>query len=67
VSDRLDQLSAAIAARLERVRGNLTDVEFATLVEDVARTAGKFEQFEQRHGDPPTMGPDSLARNRPAT
>jgi len=36
VSDRLDQLSAAIAAHLERVRGNLTDAEFATLVEELA-------------------------------
>jgi ATP-dependent protease HslVU (ClpYQ) peptidase subunit len=45
----LSQLRDTIAARLERVRGNLTDAEFATLVADVARTTRKFEQLEAHH------------------
>jgi len=56
MSDRSEHLSA-IAARLERVRGTLTAAEFARLVEDVARTARKFEQFEPRHSERLPDGP----------
>lgn len=33
-------------ARLDRVRGGMTDIEFAQLVTDVARTAERFAQIE---------------------
>jgi hypothetical protein len=49
VTYALSQLRDTIAARLERVRGNLTDAEFAKLVDDVARTTRKFEQLEAHH------------------
>jgi hypothetical protein len=48
---------AAIAARLERVRGTLTDEQFAALVEDVARTALRFEQLEVHHAERVASGP----------
>lgn len=60
MSQGFEQLSAEIAARLERVRGQLTDAEFATLVEDVARTAQRFEQFELRAGTRLTPVPGTL-------
>lgn len=39
---------AAIAARLPRVRRNLTDAEFAHLVAGIAMTAERFEEIEGR-------------------
>ena len=42
-------LRAALAARLERVRGGLTDAEFAHLVDDVMRTSERFEQIDADH------------------
>jgi hypothetical protein len=45
-SDRSRHKRVAIAERLERVRGNLTDAEFAQLVEDVARTAERFDEID---------------------
>ena len=53
----LSQLRGAITARLERVRGNLTDAEFAKLVDDVARTARMFEQLEAGHSEPTASEP----------
>jgi hypothetical protein len=48
-NERYQQLLAAIAARLDRVRGGLTDTEFAQLVADVARTAERFAQIDAGH------------------
>jgi hypothetical protein len=45
-NERHQQLLATIAARLDRVRGGMTDAEFAQLVGDVARTAGRFAQID---------------------
>ena len=45
-NERHQQLLAAIAARLDRVRGGMTDAEFAQLVGDVARTAARFSQID---------------------
>jgi len=44
--ERHQQRLAAIAARLDRVRGGMTDTEFARLVGDVARTAARFTQID---------------------
>ena len=44
--ERHQQLIAGIAARLDRVRGGMTDAEFAQLVTDVARTAQRFTQID---------------------
>ena len=48
MSDRTEQLRAAFAARLERVRGAMSDDEFARLVDDVLRTAQRFEEIDER-------------------
>jgi hypothetical protein len=45
---RLDDVKATLAARLQRVRGNMSEAEFAALVDDVARTAERFEEIEAR-------------------
>ena len=54
--DRHEQLSTLIAARLERVRGNLTNEEFARLVADVTQTALRFEELEARERLTPLPG-----------
>lgn len=48
MSERFDQLKAALSARLERVRGSMTDDEFGQLVADITRTAQRFEEIEAR-------------------
>ena len=60
MSERQERLSALIAARLDRVRGNLTDEEFAGLVAKVTRTALRFEELEARDRSRPTPTPGSL-------
>jgi hypothetical protein len=45
---RSEQLRAALAARLERVRGDMSDAEFAQLIEDVIRTTQRFEEIDAR-------------------
>jgi hypothetical protein len=45
---RRRELAAAITARLSRVRGNMTDQEFARLIADVAHTAERFAEIEGR-------------------
>ena len=45
-NERHQQLLATIAARLDRVRGGMTDTDFVQLVGDVARTAGRFAQID---------------------
>ena len=57
MSERFDELKAALAARLERVRGNMTDDEFGQLVADITRTAARFEEIEAREPSRPTPGP----------
>jgi hypothetical protein len=49
MSERLTTLRAALTARLERVRGSLTDAEFARLIDDVMRTAERLEEIEAGH------------------
>src|SRR5689334_20454600 len=46
MNERHQRLLATIAARLDRVRGGMTDTDFAQLVGDVARTAGRFAQID---------------------
>jgi hypothetical protein len=43
MSERSEQLRAALAARLERVRGTMSDEEFSHLIDDVIRTTQRFE------------------------
>jgi hypothetical protein len=67
-SDR--ERRAAIAERLARVRGALTDAEFAQLVIDVARTAERCDQIVAQGRDAMRVThyrgvPDPL-KNRPA-
>ena len=48
---RSEQLHAAFTARLERVRGKLSDAEFTHLVDDMVSTAQRLEEIEARsHG-----------------
>ena len=56
MSARQEQLSALIAARLERVRGTFTDAQFAQLVADVTRTTLRFEEIEARERSTPLPG-----------
>jgi hypothetical protein len=48
VQDRLPQLKGAVTARLERVRGTLSDAEFAALVDDITRLAARSEEIPAR-------------------
>jgi len=48
LTDRSEQLRAAFAARLERVRGQMTDGEFARLVADMVSTAARLEEINAR-------------------
>ena len=45
-NERHQQLLATIAARLDCVRGGMTDTDFAQLVGDVARTSARFAQID---------------------
>ena len=60
---RHEQLSALIAARLERVRGDLTNEEFARLVADVTRTTLRFEEIDARERATPLPGSLVAPRN----
>ena len=44
--ERRQQLRAELTARLERVRGHLTDAEFDELVTAVERTAARFAEID---------------------
>jgi hypothetical protein len=44
--ERRRQLRAELIVRLERVRGQLTDTEFAQLVDSVERTAARFTEID---------------------
>ena len=44
--ERRQQLRAELIARLERVRGRLTDTEFRELVDSVERTANRFTEID---------------------
>jgi len=48
MTDHSEKLRAAFAARLERVRGSLTDAEFERLVADMVKTAARLEEIEGR-------------------
>lgn len=48
VQDGLPQLKDAVTARLERVRGTLSDAEFAALVDDITRLAARSEESPAR-------------------
>ena len=43
---RRQQLRAEMIARLHRVRGQMTDSEFAELVSSVERTAARFAEID---------------------
>jgi hypothetical protein len=56
VSEHSEQLRAALAARLERVRGSMSDVDFAALVDDVIRTTQRFEEIDAREKGSNSVG-----------
>ena len=60
MTDQSEQLRAAFAARVERVRGNLSDAEFAQLVADMVRTAQRLEEIDARTMGRPTPVPGTL-------
>lgn len=44
--ERRKELRADVVARLQRVRGEMTDAEFEELVDDVERTARRFSEID---------------------
>ena len=44
----MEELRAAFAQRLERVRGTMTNVEFDRLVDDMVATAQRLDLIEAR-------------------
>jgi hypothetical protein len=44
--ERRQQLRSELIARLDRVRGKLTDSEFADLVSAIERTAARFAEID---------------------
>jgi hypothetical protein len=63
MQDRADELRAAIAANLERVRGAMSEGDFAKLVDDVARTAERLAEIEEREMHTKTPLPGSIPVN----
>ena len=49
-AERRNTLRAQIAARLRRVRGAMTDADFARLVDDVVRSAERFAEIDAGPG-----------------
>jgi hypothetical protein len=49
-AERRNTLRAQIAARLQRVRGAMSDADFAHLVDDVVRTAERFAEIDAGTG-----------------
>lgn len=56
--ERRQQLRAELMARLERVRGQMTDAEFADLVSSVERTAARFAEIDAGRFAQPRREPD---------
>lgn len=48
MSGATEQLKAALVERLQRVRGNMSDSEFAALVDDIAHMAARLEEIDAR-------------------
>ncbi len=63
--ERRQALRAQIAIRLARVRGGLTDTEFADLVESVALTAERFREIDAHPTAREPPPPDALGISRP--
>jgi len=60
MSERSEQLRDELAGRLERVRGDLTEDQFARLVADVVSTAQRFEEIDARERQRKTPVPGAL-------
>ena len=58
MTNHSEQLRAAFAARLQRVRGTMTDADFAQLVADMVSTAQRLEEIEARSVGRKTPLPD---------
>jgi hypothetical protein len=58
------QLRAAFAARLERVRGTLSDAEFAQLVADMVSMAQRLEEIDARALGEPTPIPGTISMSK---
>lgn len=60
MTDRSEQLRDAFTARLDRVRGTMTDSEFTNLVADMVSTAQRFEEIDEREQGRKTAIPDTI-------
>ena len=58
--ERRKELRTELIARLERVRGKLTDAEFANLIDDVERTAARFAEIDAGPYASRLLAPDSI-------
>ena len=61
MTNHSEQLRAAFAARLQRVRGTMTDADFAQLVADMVSTAQRLEEIEARSVGRKTPLPDMIS------
>ena len=59
-AERRKNIRAQIAARLQRVRGAMTDADFARLVDDVVRTAARFAEIDAGPGARRVAGTEPL-------
>ena len=62
--ERRGQLMVTIAARLAKVRGQMTDAEFGRLLAEVVRTAERFAEIDAKPVGrlTPTVPPDEIRR-----
>lgn len=63
MKDSRQKLRAALAARLERVRGAMTDAEFGQLLADMVIVAERFAEIDAKPGaHRADMPPDEIRR-----
>lgn len=60
MESRSEQLRAAFSARLERVRGTMSDADFAQLAADMVSTAQRLEEIDARQMGRKTPIPGTL-------
>ena len=63
MNERRRRILSALAARLSRVRGNMTDAEFGQLLADMVEMAERFAEIDAKpNASAPAMPPDEIAR-----
>src|SRR5689334_8699854 len=55
--ERRQEVRAKLVARLQRVRGQMTDAEFDNLLKDVERTARRFSEIDRAWPRPKRESP----------